>query len=53
MDVIGIGALNVDLFYEVPSLELAGKKFEAGSEIVDDGALFAQVSEALSAMDFT
>lgn len=50
MDVIGIGALNVDLFYEVPSLELAGKRFEAGSETVDDGALFAQVSEALSAM---
>lgn len=50
MDVIGIGALNVDLFYEVPSLELAGTKFEAGSETMDDGTLFTRVSEELAGM---
>lgn len=48
MDVIGIGALNVDMFYDVPSLELAGTRFEAGSETMDDGTLFARVSGALS-----
>lgn len=48
MDVIGIGALNVDMFYEVPSLELAGRRFEAGSETMDDGTLFARVSAELS-----
>ncbi len=51
MDVIGIGALNVDLFYDVPSLDLAGARFEAGGETMDDGTLFARVSEALSGMD--
>jgi ribokinase len=50
MDVIGIGALNLDLFYEVPSLEIAGKRFEAGSETMDDGTLFARVSKELPAM---
>lgn len=50
MDVIGIGALNVDMFYEVPSLEIAGTRFEAGSETMDDGTLFARVSDALSGM---
>jgi ribokinase len=48
MDVIGIGALNVDMFYEVPSLDLAGTRFEAGSETMDDGTLFARVSTELS-----
>ncbi|MDW5562246.1 MAG: carbohydrate kinase family protein [Methanomassiliicoccus sp.] len=48
MDVVGIGALNVDLFYEVPSLEFAGLRFEAGSETMDDGELFARLSEALA-----
>ncbi|MBI0582974.1 MAG: hypothetical protein ISF22_01970 [Methanomassiliicoccus sp.] len=49
MDVIGIGALNIDLFYEVPSLTLAGRTFEPGSETMDDGTLFAQVSNELAA----
>ncbi len=47
MDVIGIGALNVDLFYDVPSLDIAGVRFEAGAETMDDGTLFARVSGAL------
>jgi ribokinase len=47
MDVIGVGALNVDLFYEVPSLTIAGRSFEHGAETLDDGTLFAQVTAAL------
>ena len=50
MDVIGIGALNVDMFYEVPSLEVAGTQFEAGGEIMDDGTLFTRLSDTLSGM---
>ena len=30
MDVIGVGALNADLLYEVPSLDLGGRVFEPG-----------------------
>jgi sugar/nucleoside kinase (ribokinase family) len=47
MDVIGVGALNVDLFYEVPSLTIAGRSFEHGAETMDDGMLFAQITSAL------
>lgn len=48
MDVIGVGALNVDLFYEVPDLNIAGRRFEAGSEAFVDGASFADVNAELA-----
>jgi ribokinase len=51
MDVIGVGALNVDLFYKVPSLTLAGHTFEPGEEIVGDEDLFAKVSEELATQE--
>lgn len=51
MDVIGVGALNVDLFYKVPSLTLAGHVFEPGEEIVGDEELFTNVSRALAAQE--
>jgi len=51
MDVIGGGALNVDLFYKVPSLTLAGHVFEPGEEIVGDEELFTNVSRALAAQE--
>jgi sugar/nucleoside kinase (ribokinase family) len=48
MDVIGVGALNLDLFYKVPSLTLAGHVFEPGEEVVGDDELFSKVSQALA-----
>lgn len=47
MDVIGVGALNVDLFYDVPDLTLAGHRFVPGAEIVDDGTLFTRIAPGL------
>ena len=51
MDVIGVGALNVDLFYKVPSLTLAGHVFEPGEEVVGDEELFTKVSRALAGQE--
>jgi ribokinase len=36
MDVVGVGALNVDLFYDVPSLSFNGQVYEAGGETFGD-----------------
>jgi ribokinase len=48
MDVIGVGALNVDLFYEVPSLTIGGRAFEPGGEVFGDEGVFNQVSAELA-----
>jgi sugar/nucleoside kinase (ribokinase family) len=47
MDVIGVGALNVDLFYEVPDLSIAGRRFEPGGQAFLDEASFTEVSDDL------
>ncbi len=48
MDVVGVGALNVDMFYEVPSLTIGGKAFEPGGEVFGDEAAFSQVTAELA-----
>ena len=48
MDVVGVGALNVDLFYEVPSLAIGGRTFEPDGEVIGDEASFSQVTAALA-----
>ncbi len=47
MDVIGVGALNVDLLYKVTSLDLAGQKFESGGEVFGDDNSFKNVLDIL------
>lgn len=46
--MIGVGALNLDLFYEVPTLEMGGHSLQPGEEVVGDEKLFSDVSAALS-----
>lgn len=41
----------MDLFYEVPSLTVAGHTFEPGEEVVGDEELFTDVSAALSGIE--
>ncbi len=48
MDVIGVGALNVDLFYDVPSLTVAGQTFEAGGSVMVEPERFTRISQALA-----
>jgi sugar/nucleoside kinase (ribokinase family) len=48
MDVVGVGSLNVDLFYEVPSLNVGGKRFEPGAEVFGNEEEFSQVVAGLS-----
>jgi ribokinase len=48
MDVVGVGALNVDMFYEVPSLTVGGRAFEPGGEVFGEEAEFAKVTADLA-----
>ncbi len=47
MDIVGIGALNVDLLYQVRGLDIAGRRFEAGGETFGSEDELAEVIEAL------
>lgn len=47
MDVVGVGALNVDLLYEVPSLRVGGLELAAGSKTYGNEAMFRQLLEDL------
>jgi len=42
-DALGVGALNVDLIYEVDGLDIGGLRFEPGTEIMGDPARFEAV----------
>jgi ribokinase len=48
MDAVGVGALNVDMLYEVRSLAIGGMEFRPGGEIFGDQRTF---SETLSALE--
>lgn len=48
MDVVGVGALNVDMFYEVPSLTVGGRTFEPGGEVYGEEAEFSKVTAELA-----
>ena len=48
-DALGVGALNLDLIYQVDSLEMAGMKFRPGGEVVADGTRFQAVLQELRA----
>lgn len=47
MDVIGVGALNVDLSYKMPGLNIAGRRFEPGGQVFVDEAAFTDVHREL------
>jgi len=47
MDVVGVGALNVDLMYEVPSLRVGGLELAAGSKTYGDEAMYQRLMQDL------
>jgi ribokinase len=49
MDIVGIGALNLDLTYRVDGLHVAGRDFAAGEETVGTEKEFSKVLEELGA----
>lgn len=46
-DAVGVGALNLDLIYQVKSLRIAGKEFAPGGEIFGGATEFSEVVRQL------
>lgn len=46
-DAVGVGALNLDLIYQVKSLKIAGKEFAPGGEIFGGATEFSEVVRQL------
>ena len=49
VDVLGVGALNLDLFFEVEGLEWGGLRFVPGTEVIGEGERFVSVLAQLKA----